>query len=232
MDTIYSDFAYDDAFRTMESECDDILIPFVNYFHNENYNNTAVIRRGRNEHFVEHEDHSEDKRITDSSFEIEFNNHVKNYHYECESSKYGDSLLIRMFEYDAQIALDRAKLGKHNLRVVFPYSGILLLRGEGDFDETTIEIVTPGGSIEYPIAVRRMSGLSIDDIFEKHLYMLLPFYIFKVEGQLDSINESRDELERFLGFYIEIMNRLETDMSKGYLSRFSYGVIISLLFTE
>ena len=37
MDTIYSDFAYDDAYRTMESECDDLLIPFVNYFHNENY---------------------------------------------------------------------------------------------------------------------------------------------------------------------------------------------------
>lgn len=29
MDNIYSDFAYDDAFRTMESECDDILISFT-----------------------------------------------------------------------------------------------------------------------------------------------------------------------------------------------------------
>ena len=34
---VYSDIAYDDAFRTMEGECDDVLIPFVNYFFSENY---------------------------------------------------------------------------------------------------------------------------------------------------------------------------------------------------
>jgi hypothetical protein len=42
---LYSEFAYDDAFRTMETECDDIVIPFVNYFYNENYDKAAVITR-------------------------------------------------------------------------------------------------------------------------------------------------------------------------------------------
>ena len=229
MDTIYSDFAYDDAYRTMESECDDLLIPFVNYFHNENYDKTAKIIRGRNEHFIEHADHSGDKRITDSSFGIEFNSHIKNYHYECESSRYDDSLLIRMFEYDAQIALDKAELGRHHIRVEFPNSGILLLRGKGNFDSVTVEIVTSRGCVEYPVIVRRMSGLSIDEIFEKHLYMLLPFYIFNLEGKLNLINENGEELEKFSKFYIEIIERLESEMSRGYLSQFSYGVIISLV---
>lgn len=31
MDSVYSDIAYDDAFRTAETKCDDLLIPFVNY---------------------------------------------------------------------------------------------------------------------------------------------------------------------------------------------------------
>ena len=158
-DDIYSDFAYDDAFRTVESECDDLLIPFVNYFHNENYNHSAKIIRGRNEHFIEHANLSDQKRVTDSGFTIEFQGRKRKYHYECESSRYDDSLLVRMFEYDAQIALDTADVDKQCLRVEFPYSGILLLRGKGDFDKADIELVTPGGAVRYPVAVRRMSTL-------------------------------------------------------------------------
>ena len=44
---LYSEFAYDDAYRTMETECDDIVIPFVNYFYNENYDKNAKITRLR-----------------------------------------------------------------------------------------------------------------------------------------------------------------------------------------
>ena len=66
----FSEFSYDDAFRTMETECDDIVIPFVNYFYNENYDENAQISRLRNEHFIEHEDQSDEKRITDSHFKI------------------------------------------------------------------------------------------------------------------------------------------------------------------
>ena len=104
-ENIYSDFAYDDAFRTVESECDDILITFVNYFHNENYDESAKVIRGRNEHFIEHSDHSEDKRVTDSSFEIECCGRRKKYHYECESKSYQDSLLVRMLEYSIRLIL-------------------------------------------------------------------------------------------------------------------------------
>ena len=66
-DSLYSDTAYDDAFRTMEGRCDDILIPFVSYMFGENYGVGAVVKRLRNEHFVEHKDSVDEKRITDSS---------------------------------------------------------------------------------------------------------------------------------------------------------------------
>ena len=37
MEQLYSQFPYDDAFRTMESECDDILINYVNFCHGTDY---------------------------------------------------------------------------------------------------------------------------------------------------------------------------------------------------
>ena len=228
-DDIYSDFAYDDAFRTVESECDDLLIPFVNYFHNENYNHSAKIIRGRNEHFIEHANLSDQKRVTDSGFTIEFQGRKRKYHYECESSRYDDSLLVRMFEYDAQIALDTADVDKQCLRVEFPYSGILLLRGKGDFDKADIELVTPGGAVRYPVAVRRMSDLDLDVIFDKDLYFLLPFYIFNYESRLNAIDSNPEELEKFVEMYREMVEELYKKVENQCLSAFSYGVIIRLI---
>ncbi len=42
MDNLYSDFAYDDAFRTMVVKCDELLIPFINYMFDMNYSKNAL----------------------------------------------------------------------------------------------------------------------------------------------------------------------------------------------
>ena len=104
---LYSEFAYDDAFRTMETECDDIVIPFVNYFYDEHFTKNAVITRLRNEHFIEHQDQSDEMRITDSHFRISENDISKSYHLECESKPYDNSFLFKIFEYDSQMVLDK-----------------------------------------------------------------------------------------------------------------------------
>ncbi|MDC7291927.1 hypothetical protein NXH67_00070, partial [Butyrivibrio sp. DSM 10294] len=112
----------------METECDDIVIPFVNYFYNENYDKTAVITRMRNEHFIEHQDKTDEKRITDSHFTITYKGTSKKYHWECESKKYDGSLLVKLFEYDSQVAVDTSVVRGSVLRVNFPNTGLLLLR--------------------------------------------------------------------------------------------------------
>ena len=224
-----TNFAYDDAFRTMESECDDILISLVNYFHNEDYSSKAKVIRGRNEHFLGHEDGSDSKRITDSSFIIEEGDFSRRYHYECESSKYDDSLLIRMFEYDAQIALDNAFVDKQRIRVEFPYSGIFLLRGDGEFSSAEVEIITPGGELCYPVEIRRMSDIDLEEIFARKLYFLLPFYIFNFEKQLDDINADVGKLDDFCGMFSDVSDRLRKEVDRYNLSAYSYGVIIRLI---
>ena len=82
---VYSETAYDDAFRTMEGKCDDLLIPFVSHMFDEKYDSTAEIKRYRNEHFVEHGDGSEEKRVTDSHFDITYKGVTKRYHLECSN---------------------------------------------------------------------------------------------------------------------------------------------------
>ena len=94
--------AYDDAFRTIETECDDALIYLVNHMFGEDYDGTARVIRLRNEHFVENKGKQDEKRITDSHFRILFHEQEKNYQIECESSGYSKSIMIRLFQYAVQ----------------------------------------------------------------------------------------------------------------------------------
>lgn len=226
---LYSDIAYDDAFRTMETECNDLLIPFVNYIFKEDYGKDAVVIRMRNEQFIEHGDHSDSKRITDSNFEISQYDVSKKYHLECESKAYDGTILVRFFEYDSQIALSGAEKNYAELKVKIPNSGLFLLREAKNIPERLkIIIETPEGSTSYHVEVIRESDFTVDSIFEKRLYLLIPFYIFNYEKELADINANADRIELMVGLYRDIMSRLDEEHEVGRLSSLSYGVIIRL----
>ena len=228
---LYSDTAYDDAFRTLESRCDDLVIPFVNHMFAENYDSTAIIKRLRNEHYVEHENESSEKRITDSSFEIISKGKAKRYHLECESKKYTGEILVRIFEYGTQIAKDEASGEKYRMDFKFPNSGLLLLRNaKGAPEAATIGIILPDGrEVNYKIPLIKMSDYGIDDIFAKKLYMLIPFYIFNYEGELADINNSSEKLDEMFSSYKSIYVRLDKELENGNLSEISFHAIIRLI---
>ncbi len=228
---LYSDTAYDDAFRTMESRCDDLVIPFVNHMFGENYDSKAVIKRLRNEHYVEHENESSEKRITDSHFEIISEGKAKKYHLECESQKYTGEILVRIFEYGTQIAKDEVSGDTYKRTFVFPNSGLLLLKKTRDVPKfATIGIILPNGrEVTYQVPLVKMSDYDIDDIFSKKLYMLLPFYIFNYENELEDINSSEEKLEKMFSVYDEIYGRLDNELEQGNLSEISFHAIIRLI---
>ena len=230
VDPIYSDKAYDDAFRTMETKCDDLVIPFVNHMFNESYDSRAIIKRLRNEQFIENGNGSDEKRITDSSFEILFNSLRKRYHIECESKKYDGSILVRIFEYDSQIAIDDSEKDGYRIKFKFPNTGLLLLRSTKSTPESaTIELEMPDGETSsYKVPFVRMSDYDIDTIFEKRLYILIPFYIFNYEAELDVINSDEEMMKNFFEIYPEIFTRLKTEVESGHLSAKSFSAIMRL----
>ena len=228
-DLMYSDFAYDDAFRTMETECNDLLLPFLNYAFDENYDNSARITRFRNEHFVEHADHTEEKKITDSHFEVVQNGIAKRYHLECESKPYDKSILIRIFEYDAQIAVDDAMTDRQKIKLRFPNSGLLMLRSNSNTpDEAEVVIEVPKDSISYRIPIIKVSDFTVEELFENRLFMLIPFYIFNFEKELPSINGDSEKLIELTESYRRILEKLDELQARGELSSFACGVIINL----
>ncbi|MDU2210114.1 MAG: hypothetical protein E7E18_02365, partial [Eubacterium sp.] len=61
---------YDDVFRTLLTDCTELMIPVVNEIFHTDYTGKETICLLQNEHFIKMPNGSEQERITDSSFEI------------------------------------------------------------------------------------------------------------------------------------------------------------------
>ena len=231
MDELYSDFAYDDAFRTMVVKCDELLIPFINYMFGEHYSNKARIYRGSNEHFVDKQGGAQDKRITDSLIKIVENNISHTYHVECESKEDVDgTIIVRIFEYDAQIALERSRTSRGRLDVYFPHTGILFLSStDSTPDSMEIVIHTSGGDCEYSVEVIKELDFDLDKIYDNSLFFLLPFYSFNYKKDFDKIEADDYKQEEFVEIFRRIVGKLESLVEEELLSAYSKDVIIRLI---
>lgn len=219
---------YDGVFRTILNDCRKLVIPVINEIFGETYTGEEEIQFFPNEHFLGQQDEAGKERITDTNLRI-VGKTAKKYHIECESSLPDGKIMIRLFEYDAQIALDEGEVTEETLTVSFPNTAVLYLRAyQKTPDKMKYVIVTPGGTVQYGIPVMKVQSYSLDDIFEKRLLMLIPFYIFSHEKSFSEYNSNRKKLEGLKAEYQEILNKLDELESRGMIGAFDKRTIIEL----
>ena len=199
---------YDDVFRTLLNDCSSLIIPVINEMFCEHYTGEEEILFSPNEHFVNRQGGEESERIADTNFRIAGKD-GKKYHWECQSSP-DHSMLVRFFEYDAQIALDEGSIKGNRLTVTLPYSAVLYLRSNASTpDSLRLEIVTPGGTVDYEIPIMKSQNYTIKEIFEKRLLFLIPFYIFAHENRFADYERDPIQLEHLKAEYQSIIHILE-----------------------
>lgn len=219
---------YDGAFRTILNDCRKLVIPVINEIFGESYTGDEKIEFFPNEHFIDQQDEADRKRITDTNFRIT-GTETKKYYLECESSYPNGRITIRLFEYDSQIALDEGEITEETLTVTFPNTAVLYLRTRKKTpDKMKYVIVTPGGTVQYDIPIMKVKSYLLDDIFEKRLLMLIPFYIFSHEDSFPDYNSSRQRLENLKSEYREILDRLNGLEEQGIIGAFDKRTIIEL----
>ena len=219
---------YDGAFRTILNDCRKLVIPVINEIFGETYTGEEEIRFFPNEHFLDQQDRADKERITDSNFTV-FGKIQKKYHIECESSLPDGKITIRLFEYDAQIALDEGEVTEETLTVTFPNTAVLYLRTYNNTpDKMKYVVVTPGGTVRYDVPVMKVQAYTLDDIFEKGLLMLLPFYIFSYEKDFPKYNSDIQKLAGLKAEYQKILKRLDMLEQQGVIGAFDKRTIIEL----
>ncbi len=219
---------YDGTFRTILNDCRKLIIPIINEIFGEAYTGDEEIRFSPNEHFLDQQDEADKERITDTNFTV-YGETPKKYHVECESSLPDGRITIRLFEYDAQIALDEGEVTEETLTVTFPNTAVLYLRTyKKTPDKMKYVIITPGGTVQYDILIMKVQTYSLDDIFEKRLLMLIPFYIFSHENRFPEYNSNEQKLENLKAKYQVIMERLDGLEQQGVIGAFDKRTIIEL----
>ena len=218
---------YDDVFRTLVNDCSSLIIPMINELFGEHYSGQEKITFSPNEHFLNQQDGNEVERITDTSFKIN-GKKTRKYHLECQSST-DNSMLIRFFEYDTQIALDEGKIRGNILTVTLPHSAVLFLRHRTSTpDALRTRIATPGGSVEYDIQVMKAQEYTLEEIFEKNLLLLLPFYIFCHEAHFEEYENDGTKLKILQDEYEKIKEKLEELLKEGAISEYTRCTIIDM----
>ncbi len=219
---------YDGAFRTILNDCRRLIIPVINEIFGETYTGEEEIQFFPNEHFIDQQDEADKERITDTNFTV-FGKIPKKYHIECESSLPDGRITIRLFEYDAQIALDEGEVTEETLTVTFPNTAVLYLRTyKKTPDKMKYVIITPGGTVQYDVPIMKVQKYSLDDIFEKRLLMLIPFYIFSHENSFPEYNSNEQKLAELKAEYQEILERLDELEQQGVIGAFDKRTIIEL----
>ena len=220
---------YDGAFRSIINNCSKFVLPFINEAFGENYSGSEQIVFHPNEHFITQNEDADKRKITDTNFTV-IGKEEKNYHLECESSPYSDKMLIRIFEYDTQIALDNSTVGKDTIKVSLPHTAILYLRSSRRTPKKLkITIEVPGRKcVSYNVPVVKMKSYSIEQIFEKKLYMLIPFYIFNFEKELPACERNEEKLKILEEKFQQISDKLIELRDKGIITSLEYNTIACL----
>ncbi|MCC8150642.1 MAG: hypothetical protein LIO96_04095 [Lachnospiraceae bacterium] len=180
-----------------------------------------------NEHFINKQDGIEGERITDSSFTI-IGVKTKRYLMECQSTP-DNSMLVRIFEYATQIALDESDTVGDTLKVEIPNCAVLFLRSNRNTpDMMYLEITAPNGTLVIDVPVMKTQNYSLEELFEKNLLFLIPFYIFTYDKHLEEYNADEEKLEALKEEFSFIAKRLDDLVSENKLSYYYRKLIIEM----
>ncbi len=216
---------YDDAQRTLSVDCPSLLIPLVNEAFQTNYPLDADVKLYNNEFFIT--TGNDQKRITDSNFSIDGETTTR-YHFECQSTEDG-SLTLRLFEYGAQIALTMADYSnKKESTFIFPHASVLYLRTESTTPSSIwMRIITPGGEVSYEIPVVKVQDYGLEEIFDKRLLFLLPYYFLRYK--LELLENNADARLALRQTYQDIFQRLSFLEQSGEITEFTRQSIKAMI---
>lgn len=237
------DYPYDSAFKTVMKECKSLVYHLLNETFGEccdkddeiiflNDEHELIKGTGRAKEEAESFAAYNDKIISDTNFIVrDKDGNVKGrYIYECQSKK-DDTMTVRMVRYGARVAFENFYVKDGVLHIPFPEAAVLYLRGQGnnEADIITAKVDFPDCSVDYNIKSLRFQRYSIDELFEKKLYVLLPFSLFLYEGKLKTIDKDENERNKIVDLYRDIITRLDSASENGELDSYQAQEICLLL---
>lgn len=224
---VISPTPYDDSFRTLVIKGGNLIIPFINELFKDNkpISMDATVFNSANEQFLNLLNGAQEKGEADSIIYI----NGEPYHIECQSTDDG-TILVRIAKYDWLEAMRTSKIEGNRINIHIPYSGLLYLRKTV---QTPKEMYVHyfdnyGHDFEYPVKVINLADYTLDDLIEKNLIFLLPFYLFNLEKELKDYTKesSRNKIKES---YEDIFACLNGLLEQKKITLYQYSLITDVL---
>lgn len=217
---------YDNAFKTMAIRMPRFNIPLINEMFGTHYSMEDRVEYTVNEETGITGTFRIVSRRPDSKFCLG----DRRYHLECESNVNGD-IAIRLLEYDWMDAVHSLEEQDGIYVVRLQNSGVLYLRStKGTPKKITYKLILPGDvETVYHVPIIRNLDYTLDQIFEKQLYMLLPYYIMRYEKAAKA--ERMDEKavgymeDDLLVMYKELSRQVKDHILSDYEKNLLYQLI-------
>ena len=91
-----------------------------------------------------------------------------------------------------------------------------------------VNILTPVGNVSYDVPVLKVRQYSADELFEKHLFFLIPFHIFVYEKDFNEIEQNDEKLKKLKAEYAYITKHLNEASHAGILSEYTKAAILEM----
>lgn len=224
---------YDSALASMVSKLKNYVVPLVNEVFGEQFTKDADVALRNNKHVLHRTDNTLDRR--DSDLVVELTEMIgelvkKVYMFECEAW-YDKSIVLRIAEYGSSVAIETAEVTDEEVVLKIPNSAVIFLHPKGKIPKVMkITYRGPNGSeMSYGVPSLQIKDYSIDELFEKKLLILLPFYLFRFANEFDEMEENAERRREVNEALRDINQRLEKLLDEKGIDAFQKMTIQSLL---
>ena len=139
------------------------------------------------------------------------------------------TIIMRVFEYGSQIAIRDSSIEDNVLTVRFPNTAILYLRQTRNTpDYMNICIKVPEASCSYRVPVLKVQKYTLEEIFEKKLFFLIPFHIFAYEKNFPKYEKDEVKMAELTEVYKKLVARLNECAESGIISEYVKGTVIAM----
>ena len=187
---------YDKAFKRILTLSDKSVINLINGLFGTDYPTNSKITYN----WTEHEDKDLKKTLSDSILTI---NGRDSYHIEAQMTE-DEEIVFRVFEYGFGHAYKNRIIESGGESMVFPQPCIIYLdEGKNDKlpDEYTLTLqFKEQGEFIYKVPIVKLQNISLHELNDKKLIVLLPFLLLKLRKKVDKIRskESMNELQKLV----------------------------------
>ena len=222
---------FDDVFQSLKSNHTRLFIPLINDRFNKDYSmNEAFELLPTDEYITEYSEEKDkpkiEKRITDFIIKIRGDKYLL----ECQSYNDG-SMALRIAEYTFLTAKQNAVIDNGKLNITMPYYSVIYIRSNAATPkQTKITFTFPGGdTVDYSADNLILSDFTKEEIIEKKLYVLIPFYLLKYESIMKDDNASEDEIREVENDLLFFLNFLANSWHNTSITEYDYNNICSYM---